>query len=332
MDKKLIAPQICFALFNEGDILHLTCAPLDKRFMPHDMKKILAVIVAMVPMLASAVDPFDYTGQLQKSEMERKDVEDDEEDVYMLLTGEADKAIAEGDYYTAILRLREAMRHDPGNPLNVMLLSNLGNLYMRVDQDSLAMQAFNDALRIAPSMTVVYSNRALLKLKVGDRAGALDDFNTVVVRDSLNATGRYYRGMMALQAGDVPQAEADFHVLQRVDPSGYNTNAALAMLYSRTARELQAIPFYEKLIAVDPAPEFYAALAGCYLAIDYLSEASATIQQGMENFPDDPELYYYRAWLNRERFLLDDAKADAAKAVRLGADPVRVSALFKKSK
>lgn len=296
------------------------------------MKKILAVIVAMVPMLASAVDPFDYTGQLQKSEMERKDVEDDEEDVYMLLTGEADKAIAEGDYYTAILRLREAMRHDPGNPLNVMLLSNLGNLYMRVDQDSLAMQAFNDALRIAPSMTVVYSNRALLKLKVGDRAGALDDFNTVVVRDSLNATGRYYRGMMALQAGDVPQAEADFHVLQRVDPSGYNTNAALAMLYSRTARELQAIPFYEKLIAVDPAPEFYAALAGCYLAIDYLSEASATIQQGMENFPDDPELYYYRAWLNRERFLLDDAKADAAKAVRLGADPVRVSALFKKSK
>lgn len=294
------------------------------------MEKLILLIIAMVPLLARAVDPFDYTGQLQKTEMDRPVVEDDEEDVYMLLVGDAESAVAVGDYYTAILRLREAMQHSPGNPLNVMLLSNLGNMYMRVDQDSLAMQAFDDALRIAPSMTAIYASRGLLRLKVGDDAGALDDFNTVVARDSLNATGRYYRGMMALYAGDAAQAETDFHVLQRVDPSGYNTNAALSMLYSRTGRQLQAIPFYQKLIADDPSPEYYAALAGCYLAIDNLSEASATIQQGMERFADDAELYYYRAWLNRERYMLDEAKADAARAVRLGADPQRVAALFKK--
>lgn len=294
------------------------------------MKKIFALILALVPTLGWAVDPFDYTGQLQKTEMDRPADDDDEEDVYMLLVGDAESAVAEGDYYTAILRLREAMQHSPGNPLNVMLLSNLGNMYMRVDQDSLAMQAFDDALRIAPAMTAIYANRALLKLKVGDDAGALDDFNTVIERDSLNASGRYYRGMMALQGGDPVQAEADFAVLQKVDPMGYNTNAALSVLYSRTGRELQAIPFYQKLIADDPSPEYYAALAGCYLAIDNLTDASATIQQGMEQFPNDAELYYYRAWLNRERYRLDDAKADAARAVKLGADPKRVAALFKK--
>lgn len=296
------------------------------------MKKILALIIAVAPLLAGAVDPFDYTGQLQKSEMEREAVADDEEDVYMLLVGEAETAIAANDYYTAILRLREAMANEPGNPLNVMLLSNLGNMYMRVDQDSLAMQAFDDALRMAPSMTAIYGNRALLRLKVGDEAGALDDFNTVVARDSLNATGRYYRGMMALYSGDVVQAETDFHVLQRVDPASYNTNVALSSLYSRTGRELLAIPFYERLIAEDPSAEYYAALAGCYLAIDYLSEASATIQQGIVKYPDDAELYYYRAWLNNKRYMLDDAKADAAKAVKLGADPQRVAALFRKGK
>lgn len=293
------------------------------------MKSILALIFSLAPLLALAVDPFDYTGQLQKSEMERQ-VDEDEEDVYMILVGEAEKAIAEDDYFTAILRLREAMSSEPGNPLNVMLLSNLGNMYMRVDQDSLAMQAFNDALQIAPAMSAIYGNRGMLKLKLGDNAGALDDFNTTLQRDSLNATARYYRGMMALYAGDAARAEEDFHALQQVAPSAYNTYAALALLYSRTSRELQAIPFYEKLLAADPSPEYYAALAGCYLAIDYLTEASATIQQGLEKYPNDPELYYYRAWLNKKRFMLDDAKNDAARAVRLGADPKRVSALFDK--
>ena len=42
--------------------------------------------------------------------------------------------------------------------------------------------------------------------------------------------------------------------------------------------------------------------------------------------------YYYRAWLNNKRYMLDDAKADAAKAVKLGADPQRVVALFRKGK
>ncbi|MCM1452520.1 MAG: hypothetical protein NC102_09680 [Clostridium sp.] len=293
------------------------------------MKNIFLALIALVPLLACAVDPFDYTGQLQRSEMERK-VPDDEEDVYMLLVGEAETAIAADDYFTAILRLREAMENEPDNPLNPLLLSNLGNMYMRVDQDSLAMQAFNDALAMEPSLTAIYGNRGRLRLKMGDDKGAFEDFNTVVAKDSLNATGRYYRGLMSLYSGDAAGAEEDFHVLQKVDPLGYNTNVALSSLYARTGRELQAIPFYEKLIADDPAAEYYAALAGCYLAIDYLSEASATIQKALEKYPYDPDLYYYRAWLNKERFMLDDAKADAAKAVRLGADPKKVAALFSK--
>lgn len=281
------------------------------------MRNFIAIILALVPALAFAVDPFDYTGQLQKSEMERE-VPEDEEDVYMLLVGEAETAITQGDYFTAILRLREALSNEPENPLNVMLLSNLGNMYMRVGQDSLAMQAFDDALLKAPSMTAIYSNRGLLKLKIGDEQGALADFNSAIDRDQGNPTARYYRGMLALYAGEMDRAEEDFHVLQQADPSGYNTNVALSSLYSRTGRELLAIPFLEKLIAADPSPEYYETLANCYLALDYLGEASATIQQGLEKFPNDPELYHCRSLLNEKRFMFDDAKADEAKAKKLG--------------
>ena len=50
----------------------------------------------------------------------------------------------------------------------------------------------------------------------------------------------------------------------------------------------------------------------------------------MAKCPDDPELYYYRAMLNRDRFLLDDARADADRAVSLGLNPARAAALFAK--
>ncbi len=42
----------------------------------------------------------------------------------------------------------------------------------------------------------------------------------------------------------------------------------------------------------------------------------------------DAELYYYRAWLNRDRYRLDEAHADARKAIELGANKNKVDALF----
>ena len=52
------------------------------------------------------------------------------------------------------------------------------------------------------------------------------------------------------------------------------------------------------------------------------------IEGGLKRYSHDPELYYYRAWLNRDRYRLDDARADAAKAVEYGASKAKVDALF----
>lgn len=52
------------------------------------------------------------------------------------------------------------------------------------------------------------------------------------------------------------------------------------------------------------------------------------IDSGLKRFGPDPELYYYRAWLNRDRYRLDDAHADAVRAIELGANKSKVDALF----
>ncbi len=264
--------------------------------------------------------PFVALGQTSAA----SDVPEDEENVYFILSGEADKAISEGDYPTAIERLNEAISVDPDNPTNVLLLSNLGILHNYLDQDSLALDAFDRANFIAPSMTVVLVNRGKLYLKMGNDVAAFEDFGRVIERDSTNAEALFYHGIMGLYSGQQQVAEDDFSHLQAVAPESKNTAIALASLYSMTGRDSEAIPYLKELIRIDPQPEYYSNLAGCYLVMDRLSDASAILNEAMEIYPLDPELFLYRAWLNKKRYLIKEARDDADKAISLGADPRKV--------
>lgn len=256
------------------------------------------------------------------------EVPEDEEDVYFILSGEADKAIAAGDYPTAISRINEALMVAPDNPTNVLLLSNLGILHNYLDQDSLALAAFNRANIMAPAMTIVLVNRGKLHLKMGNDADAFDDFGRVIERDSTNTEALFYHGIMALHSGQLTIAEHDFQRLDAVSPDSKNTAVALSSLYSTTGRESQAIPYLQNLIKIDPQPEYYCNLAGCYLELDRLSDASALLSEAVGLYPEDPEIYLYRAWLNKKRYLIKEALDDANIAISLGADPRKISRIL----
>ncbi len=283
------------------------------------MAKLLCYLLASIFVISASAQSIAPT-----------DIGNYEEDVYFILSGEADKAISEGDYQTAVKRINEAIEHDPDNPTNVLLLSNLGILYNYLDQDSLALEALDRANLMAPSMTVVLVNRAKLRLKMGDDKEAYEDFGKVIARDSTNTEVLFYHGMMALYSGKQKEAQSDFRVLENIAPKGRETAIALSSLYSMTGRDAEAIPYLQELVEIDPQPEYYANLASCYIMIDHLSEASALLSEAMGKFPDDPELYLYRALLNKKRYLLKEAKEDAAKAVSLGADPRKVGQMMQK--
>lgn len=261
------------------------------------------------------------------AEVERS-VPDDEEDPYFLLCGQADKAIAEGNYEEAAARLIDAISVRPNAIENVLLMSNLGMVYSYMGQDSLALFTLDEALRRAPSMRTVMNNRGKVLLKMGRDKDALKDFASVIAADSLDIQARFYHGTISLYAGNLADAEADYAVLRDHDPKSMQTAQALSALYSMTERDKEAIPYFKSLIATEPSGEYYAGLAGCELALQRLSDAAATIAEGLEKFPYDPELYYYRAKLNRDRYRLDDARADATRAVKLGLSPQRAKELF----
>ena len=253
----------------------------------------------------------------------------DEEDPYFLLCGEADKAIAAENYEEAAARLIEAMAVSPDNPGNVMLLSNLGMIYSFLDRDSLAIEVLDEAHRRAPAMRTVLANRAKVLLKNNRDVEAYRDFSAVIAADSLNEEARYYRGMISLENRRLEEAESDFNVLESVAPTGIATAEALAGLYTLTGQSKDAVPYLRRLCDSDPRPEYFANLVNCLVDTGEYSEASAEVARGMEKFPEDARLYYARAVLNRARYRLDEAHADASKAIKLGMDRKLVEGIFR---
>lgn len=278
------------------------------------MKKFLIyIIVGMATLSATAVEPADSLWEANP---------------YFILMGEADSAIAAGNWSEAVDRLNDVLSVDPSNPSNALVYYNLGICYTYTERDSLALASFSHSIDIAPNMLVSRLGRGRLLLALNRDFEAYEDFDAAIRIDSLSTEARFYHGMMALYGGRQDIAEQDFDILKQVTPHTSDTAVALSTLYSLTGRERLAVPYLRQLIAEDPQAEYYATLAGCYLALGELSDASATITDGMKMYPNDPELYYYRAWLNRDRYCLDEAQRDAKRAIELGASPVKVRALF----
>lgn len=248
-------------------------------------------------------------------------------DRYMQLINEADSAIAECRWLDADSLMLDAMRLEPGNPANVLLMSNMGIVRLNAGQDSLALDILNQAHRIAPVSVTVLSNRARVLQSMGRNAEAFYDYTHILELDSMVVEPRFMRAMMALSGGDLITAERDCGVLQRHFPGNRLTMEALASLYTATNRPLDAIVEYTKLINQSKDVEYYRGRAACYLMTDQLDEASNDIAEWLSITPDDAEAYIYRAYLNKRRYRNADAEADVQQARKLGIEPARANML-----
>lgn len=248
---------------------------------------------------------------------------------YIDIVGRADTAIAEQRWDDAETLLVSAMRMEPSNPTNVLLMSNLGMVRLYAGRDSLALDILNHAHAIAPGSVTILSNRAKVLRAIGRDKEAYADYELILQLDSAAIEPRFMHGMMAMYGGDVETAESDFKMLERLAPDDDYTAIGLASLYSATGRPFEAIIQYTKLLNRSKEIEYYSGRAAMYLLTDQLGEAASDIAEGLAINPNDAELYLYRAYLNKLRYSNADAQADLKRAIELGVDPQRAEMLKK---
>lgn len=247
---------------------------------------------------------------------------------YMELVGKADKAISREEWDSASEYLIEAMRSEPGNPTNVMLLSNLGMVKFYCGNDSLALSMLDDAHRLAPSSVTVLANRARILTSIGREKEAIRDYDMIESLDSLYASPYLYRGLIYLHSGMINESKKNLDKLSQLAPDSEDTWIALASYYTTVSEPDNAMPYYNKLIKKSAEPEYYAGRAMCLLMKDMLADAADDIASGIELDDEYSELYVCRALLNKKRYRMDDAIADATIAIRYGADKKRLRDLL----
>lgn len=257
--------------------------------------------------------------------------DDDSDREYMRLVERGDSAIKAEDYNAAIDFFTSAMRLQPGNASNILLLSNNGMLHYYLGNDSMAIATLNDAHEMAPNSVTVLQNRAKVLNGTGRFSEALMDYSRIIELDSTLVEPWIQRGLLMLKGGDVRGAEASLAQAEKLEPDSRDIFVSYALLYSRTNRPKEAIPYLNRLIKKEPQSEYYAERAMCLLRLDDLGGAVDDINDGLQLDPDYPDLYVARALLNKRRYREKDAMADAAKAVELGADarPLKALGLIK---
>ncbi len=240
---------------------------------------------------------------------------------YFDLMGKADDAIAANRLDEAESALIEALNIQPGNPLNAMLLSNLGMVRFSMGRDSMALENLNAAHAMAPASQTILRNRVkvLTAMHLYDRA--LEDCELLIDADSLAVEPLFTRVMISLEQSGPQGAERFIEPLRQAAPDSYEANYASGRIAEATSELSDARRFYTAAIKALPTADAYNHRAICNIYTGQLGEAADDIALGLEIDPDHADLYVARALLNRLRYRDDDARADIKRAIALGTDP-----------
>ena len=249
---------------------------------------------------------------------------------YMELVDKADKACNDGKWSEAAKILQDAIKEEPDNPGNVLLLSNLGMVRYNLGLDSLAIDAFDQALDIAPSSVTIIANRAKVYAAMGLEQEAFNDYSRIMMLDSTYITARFHHGLIALRHRMFDVAKEDFEYLKTHYPASDEALIGEATMHSLVGEYKEAIPLYTEIQRKILVPEYFGARANCYLMTDELQAAAEELAPPLELAPTDGELYLYRAALNKMHYRPEDAKKDAERAIQLGVDPARAQEFMTK--
>jgi serine/threonine-protein kinase len=153
-----------------------------------------------------------------------------------------------GDRAGALADFSEALRL---NPSNTNALLNRSMLHYDEGDLKQALVDGDEAVRLAPG-PASWSNRAIIRQRSGDRAGALSDAEATIAKEPNHASARVTRGLLVLEAGRTEEAMADFDAAVAGDPSYQPAFLHRGRLRHRLGRIEEALRDLDRAVALAP--------------------------------------------------------------------------------
>ncbi len=224
---------------------------------------------------------------------------------------------------SAEVALKNAMRLEPANPVNALLLSNLGTLQRREGKDADAIVSYTAALSRSPKNTTFLANRASLFAEMGQSENALIDYSVLLEQDPTDEEALYQRGILYMQLKNYESAQADFERIIALNPNTLYGRLGIVSLCKLRKEYDEAEKIYLYLMdRIKDNPELYAGRAELYLLMEKPGKALSDVNQAIALQPDNnPYVYILRARIKLRLFEKASASEDIEKALSLGYDP-----------
>ena len=223
---------------------------------------------------------------------------------------------------SAAVALQKAMRLDPANENNAVLLLNLGILQRQLRQTDDAYISFTASLGNNPDPVLVLHNRASLLCDLGRFDEAMEDYNSIIDKQPSDVEAYYRRGLLFLEKNDRESAEADFRTCENTDPGNLFTKLSKALIFKLDDNWTEAEKIYTDIIntTVKPSSAYYLNRAECYVNTDQFSKAAADLHAVESDEKANPYFYVLRGRLRLDQFDKFAARVDFEKAKELGYD------------
>jgi len=223
---------------------------------------------------------------------------------------------------SAEIVLKAVLESAPDNPVNPLLLNNLGTVQRRMGKYNEALLSYTAALGTFPTEPVFLEARASLFAEMGQPQNAIIDYTSLLNKKPNDQEALYQRGLLYLQIKNTDLAEIDFKKMLELNPNSLYARRGFASLAKFRGDYDDAEKIYNYLLDKEPQDfNLYAGRAELYLLMSRPGKAYDDINKAINLAGEkskNPYLYVIRY---RTKLLLHEKEGaidDLKKAISLG--------------
>ncbi len=199
-----------------------------------------------------------------------------------LLPDDADAQVDAGSALLLVGKFAEAKEYaervitKDANSVRARVL--LGNATAGLKDPDAAIKEFEEAIRLDPQQSGIYTGLATLKASQGDRESAERIFTQAIKVDEKSATARLALAQFYWSGDRIDDAERVLKEAYDVLPRDTQVNVMLAVFYQATRRAAEAEPYLRTAVEVGDDPRLTMLLADYYIARNRGADAAALLK------------------------------------------------------
>ena len=271
------------------------------RFMLYICSRLFDVMINLLKYIL----PFVFFGFAASVRSEVKQTFDSK---YYEYVDSAEQCTANDDLAGAESFLIKALRLEPTNYNNALIISNLATIQRMQGKQTEALNNYSLAINMMPKAVTFINNRGLLYLEMDSINLAERDFDRVIDLEPKNVQARFHKILIEIRRNQLDDAKRDLDDLNVISPKSDEYFEAQARWLQAKHKFSDAILAYTALLKKEKNVDWYICRAECYLARKNYNAALEDIAVALEYEPENGFLYLLKAKIRKEQYELSDCE------------------------